>query len=400
MESLEPTTRPRRSSRRHWLTIGAWLGAALVAMAVLASCGGGEETRVSSELDTRLQQILDRAVDHPKAVFPGTALYVSRPELGTWAGAAGQGNIDPATPMRAEDTFRAGSIMKPFVAATILQLAEEGAFALDDPLPAVLPRDVVARIGDADRITVRMLLNHTSGIPEYNDDEFEYVIVPADPHRVWEDEEFLDRAAARPPAFAPGERWGYSNTNYTLLGLIIEEATGKSWRAVVRERVIDRLDLEHTSLPEPGDVSIGSDAAHGYIPVNGELHDFTDIDPSVAGAAGGHALVTTTKDLARFLDALLAGELFKHPETLDEMLTFVEAKEEGSPVGGYGLGIERYQFPGGVEVIGHAGSTGGYFAFVGHAPAKDLDIAMVITTSDYSPLVLMPALELMVAEAS
>jgi D-alanyl-D-alanine carboxypeptidase len=400
MKSRKPTTRAARSSRRRRLSIGASLGAAMVAVAVLASCGGEESKQVSDRLDSQLQQMLDSAVDSPETVFPGTALYVSQPELGTWAGAAGQGNIDPATPMRAEDTFRAGSIMKPFVAATILQLAEEGAFALDDPLPAVLARDVVARIGDADRITVRMLLNHTSGIAEFNDDEFEHVIVAADPHRVWEDEEFLDRAAARPPAFAPGKRWGYSNTNYTLLGLIIEEATGESWRAVVRDRVIDRLDLEHTSLPEPGDLSIGSDAAHGYVPVNGELHDFTDIDPSVAGAAGGHALVTTTEDLARFLDALLAGQLFEQPETLDEMLTFVEAKEEGSPVGGYGLGIERYRFPGGLEVIGHAGSTGGYFAFVGHAPAKDLDIAMVITNSDYSPLVLMPALELMVAEAS
>jgi D-alanyl-D-alanine carboxypeptidase len=400
MESLKATTRARRLSPRRWLIIGACLAAAMVAMAVLASCGGDESKQVSDQLDSQLQHILDSAVDSPESVFPGTALYVSHPELGAWSGAAGQGNIDPATPMRAEDTFRAGSIMKPFVAAAILQLAEEGAFALDDPLPAVLPRDVVARIADADRITVRMLLNHTSGIPEYNDDEFEHVIVTADPHRVWQDEEFLDRAAARPPAFAPGERWGYSNTNYNLLGLVIEEATGESWRAVVRERVIDRLDLEHTSLPEPGDLSIGSDAAHGYVPVNGELHDFTDIDPSVAGAAGGHALVTTTEDLARFLDALLAGQLFEHPETLDEMLTFVEAKEEGSPVGGYGLGIERYRFPDGVEVIGHAGSTGGYFAFVGQVPAKDLDIAMVITTSEFSPLVLMPALELMVAEAS
>jgi D-alanyl-D-alanine carboxypeptidase len=400
MESLTPITQARRSSRRHWLTVGAWLGAAITAMAVLVSCGGGEETQVSDQLASQLQEIVDSAVESPKTVFPGTALYVSQPELGTWAGAAGEANIDPATPMRAEDTFRAGSIMKPFVAATVLQLAEEGKFALDDPLPAVLPQDVVAGIAEADRITVRMLLNHTSGIPEYSDEQH-VRMVAADPHRIWQVEEYLEMAAAQPRQFEPGKRHAYSNTNYNLLGLVIEEATGESWRAVVRERVIDRLDLENTSLPEPGDVAIGNDAAHGYWALNGELRDVTDVDPSMAGAAGGHALVTTTEDLARFLDALLAGELFKQPETLEEMLTFVPATEETEGQVGYGLGIARYEWPGGVEAIGHFGGTAGYIALAARLRAQEIDIAMVITAygEDPSP-VLVPALELMVAEAS
>ena len=372
--------------------------ATTIAIAALAACGGQEKKQVSDELGTQLQQILDSAVESPKTVFPGTALYVSHPKLGTWAGAAGEGNINPATPMRAEDTFRAGSIVKPFVAATILQLVEEGKFTLDDRLPALLPQDVVARIADADRITVRMLLNHTSGIPEYSDEQFDRMVI-ADLHRVWHVEEFLDLAAAHPRQFEPGERYAYSNTDYNLLGLIIEEATGESWRAVVRERVIDRLDLKHTSLPEPGDVSIGSDAAHGYELVNGKRRDTSDVDPSMAGAAGGNALVTTTEDLTRFLDALLAGKLFERPETLEEMLTFVEATDNPGKVG-YGLGIERYQLPGGVEVIGHLGTGAGYRAFVGHLPAQEIDIAMVITSPDDPTPVLIPALELMVAEAS
>jgi D-alanyl-D-alanine carboxypeptidase len=374
--------------------------AAAIATAAVAACGGKEERQVSNELATGLQQILDGAVGSPETAFPGTALYVSQPELGTWAGAAGEGNIDPATPMRAGDTFRVGSIAKTFVAAATLRLVEEGKFALDDPLPSVLPEDVVARVADADRITVRMLLNQTSGIPEWNDEEFDRGVV-ADPHRVWKVEEFLNLAVAQPRRFEPGERYAYSNTNYNLLGLIIEETTGESWRAVVREQVIDRLELEHTSLPEPGDVSIGRDAAHGYALVNGELRDLSDVDPSMAGAAGGHALATTTEDLARFLNALLAGELFEQPETLEEMLTWVEATDNPGKVG-YGLGLERYVLPGGVEVIGHLGTTAGYSAFVGRLPAQEIDVAMVITNRDNpdpSP-VLMPALELMVGEVS
>jgi D-alanyl-D-alanine carboxypeptidase len=199
--------------------------------------------------------------------------------------------------------------------------------------------------------------------------------------------------------FEPGEQYACSNTDYTLLGLVIEEATGEPWRAAVRERVIDRLDLESTSLPEPGDVSLRDNAAHGYELVDGELRDFSDVDPSMAGAAGGHALLTTTEDLAHFMDALLAGELFEQPETFDEMLTLVPAADVPGKVG-YGLGIERYELPGGVEMIGHLGTTAGYRAFVGRLLAQQIDIAMVITNQDDPTPVLMPALELMVAEAA
>lgn len=398
-----PTTRAFTTRLRPWFsTSGRGLVflalAAMFAMAVPSAFAGKNERPVSKKLAAQMQQILDGAVKSPKTVFPGTALYVSQPKLGTWAGAAGEANIHPATPMRASDTFRAGSIIKPFVSTVVLQLVEEGKLALDDRLPAVLPHSVVARVADADRITVRMLLNHTSGIPEYSDEKF-YREVLVHPRRIWKVEELLDRAAAQPRAFAPGERYAYSNTDYNLLGLVIERATGKPWRMVVRERIIDRLGLKHTSLPEPGHVSIGSDASHGYELVNGKLRDASDVDPSMAGAAGGNALVTTTQDLSQFLDTLLAGKLFTRPGTLKKMLTFVKATDLPGKVG-YGLGIERYQFPGGVEVIGHLGTGAGYRAFIGRLPAQKIDIAMVITNPDDPTTVLFPALKLMVAEAS
>lgn len=383
--------------RRTWLSIGSALGA-LIALAVLPGWGGKGERHVPNKLGTRLQQILDSAVANPKTVFPGTALYISQPKLGSWTGAAGEANIDPATPMRANDTFRAGSIIKPFISTVVLQLVEENKLALDDRLPAVLPHSVVARFANANRITVRMLLDHTSGLPDYADEGF-YREVIARPKRIWKVAELLDRAAARPPAFAPGARYGYSNTDYNLLGLIIERATGKPWRTVVRERIIDRLGLKHTSLPEPGHVSIGSDTAHGYELIGGKLRDVTDVDPSMAGAAGGNALVTTTEDLAHFVDALFAGNLFVHPGTLEEMLTFVKATDIPGKVG-YGLGLERYRFPGGVEVIGHLGTGAGYRAFVGYAPAERIDFAMVITNPDDPMGVLLPPVKLMLAKKS
>ena len=157
-----------------------------------------------------------------------------------------------------------------------------------------------------------MLLNHTSGIPEWLSEPVIERIV-ANPGKVWEVSEFLDLAAAQPPSFAPGEGWGYSNTDYNLLGLIIERATGQSWRDAVRKRVIERLGLRSTSLPEPGDIAIEGAFMHGYGLIGGKVVDLSFVDPSMAGAAGGGALVTTVTDLAAFMAALRAGALFANP---------------------------------------------------------------------------------------
>ncbi|HWT23467.1 MAG TPA: serine hydrolase domain-containing protein, partial [Solirubrobacteraceae bacterium] len=346
----------------------------------------------------QLQAIMDRAVRSPDTAFPGVALHVRVPGQGTWSGAAGKASLDPARAMRPGDRFRGGSIMKTFVAAATLQLSEEGRFALDDPLPAVLPHRVIARFPAADRMTVRMLLNHTSGLAEYSDAEYDREVA-AHPRRRWTVGELLDRAAAMPPTAAPGERFGYNNTDYNLLGLVLEEATGKPWRTVVRERILRPLRLARTSLPEPGTMPAGRDIARGYQPIGGRLLDLTEIDSSMAGAAGGHALLTSTRDLARFLRALLGGRLFQHPETLEAMRGFVPTPVENGR-DGYGLGLEHYVLPGGVEVVGHMGTTGGYRAFMFHLPAQNIDLAMVTNSpSDPTP-VLMPALKVLVAAAS
>jgi D-alanyl-D-alanine carboxypeptidase len=316
-----------------------------------------------------------------------------------WSGAAGTANLASGAPMRAGDRFRAGSIAKTFVAAATLQLVEEGKFGLDDPLPAVLPASVIARFPGAEQITVRMLLNHTSGLPDYTATPTFDPEVAAHPRRRWTVGEFLDRAAAMPRTGAPGERFGYSNTDYNLLGLVIEHATGTSWRTVVRDRILQPLHLTHTSLPRPGSMPHGRDIAHAYQRVGGKLYDLTDVDSSMAGAAGGHAVLTTTADLSRFLRGVLGGRVFQKPETLAAMRTFVDTPVEHGR-NGYGLGLERYVLPGGVEMVGHMGTTAGYRAFMFHLPAQHADFAMV-TTSPADPMpVLIPMLQLLVAEAS
>jgi D-alanyl-D-alanine carboxypeptidase len=371
--------------------------AAMLALTLPATGAAAPVRDKADPAGTKLQAIVDRVMSGPETPFPGVALRVHRPGHAAWTGAAGKADVKRGTPMRAGNRFRAGSIMKPFVAAATLQLVEDGRFRLDDRLPAVLPARTLKRFPQADRITVRMLLNHTSGLGRYDDGGFNNEVL-ANPRRRWTVAELLDRAAAQPRFAAPGVRHAYSNTNYNLLGLVLEHATGKPWRTVVRERVIDRLGLRHTSLPVPGHTPVGRDIARAYEHVDGGLRDVTDVDSSMAGAAGGHALLTTTADLSRFLDGLLEGKLFRHHRTLRQMRTFVAAPSPEGQVG-YGLGLERYVF-GGTEMVGHLGTTAGFRVVMGRLPAQRTTIVMVITTPDDPTPVLMPALQLLTGAAS
>jgi D-alanyl-D-alanine carboxypeptidase len=395
--TIDPRTPPGPTRRRRTAgaSIAALAGAAVFAMTVPVAGAAAHVREAPRPVGPRLQAILDRAVSSPATTFPGVALSVRRPGHASWSAAAGQANIETGRRLRRDDRFRVGSVMKTFVAAATLQLVEEGKLALDDPLPAVLAPRVIARLPGADRITVRMLLNHTSGIADYADARVKGEIA-ADPHRVWTVDELLDRAAALPRTGAPGERWAYSNANYNLLGLVLEQATGKPWRAVIRERVIDRLHLAHTTLPPPGHVVRGRDLAHGYEVVNGRLRDFSDVDSSVFGAPGGHTMLTTSADLSRFVRGLFAGKLFQHRDTLAQMRTFVPASDPDG-LAGYGLGLERYTLPGGLELVGHVGETAGYRAYMFHLPAHHIDLVMVTTAPDDPMPVLTPAIKLLLA---
>jgi D-alanyl-D-alanine carboxypeptidase len=323
----------------------------------------------------RLQAALDAVVAGGE--IPGAILRVSHPEIGTFEVAAGVADVQTGARLSADARFRAGSIMKPLVATVILQLVEEGRLALDDVMTGLLPQDVTSRFSGSARITLRMLLNHTSGIPDWLSGAVAEGIA-ANPARIWEVTEFLDLAAAQPASFPPGEGWSYSNTNYNLLGLVIERSTGETWREAVRRRVIEPAGLRSTTLPAPGDVTIAGDFMHGYGLLAGKVVDQTFVDPSMAGAAGGGALVTTVSDLAAFLSALRSGALFKTPGKFEELAAFVDAAGEGGLVG-YGLGFQKYRLPGGVEMVGHLGGTAGYRSGVFHFPDLDLSIAFAIS---------------------
>ena len=347
----------------------------------------------------RLQAVVEGVVQNPDTDTPGALLCARTPEVGSMCVAAGLSEIETGTMLEPNDKFRAGSVMKLLVSAVTLQLAEEGLFSLGNVLATVVPADVAAMFASSDQITIRMLLNHTSGIPEWLTDAVGAEIA-GNPTKIITDTEYFQMAADQTPYFTPGDGFTYSNTDYNLLGLVIEQATGLSWRSEIRERLVDPLYLYDTLLPEPGEIAIPGRHAHGYMDMGAGLMDMTEIDPSMAGAAGGHALVTTTDDLVRFLDALLNGELFQKQETLDELLSFVDMTQGKPPVGfavGYGMGIMKFQLPGEIEMIGHAGTTGGYQCFVYNFPNQRTTISGMMSNmaSDQMQLI-APVLEILI----
>ncbi|OSP44909.1 serine hydrolase [Streptomyces sp. 13-12-16] len=236
------------------------------------------------------------------------------------------------------DHFRAGSITKTFVATVVLQLADEGRLSLSDTVEKHLPGLVRGAGNDGRTLTLRSLLSHTSGLYDFSADTRGTVpVTPLQAVRI---------ALTHPPA-DPG-RFSYSNTNYVLLGLVVERVTGRSYAAEAEHRIIAPLRLTGTSFP--GSLtSLPSPHGRSYA---ADGTDVTRLDPQVAGAAG--ELVTTLADLDRFYAALLGGELLP-PRRLREMLDTRTAH------GSYGMGLFPVTLPCGTTVWGHNGRISGSY---------------------------------------
>jgi D-alanyl-D-alanine carboxypeptidase len=255
---------------------------------------------------------------------------------------AGVADLQTGAPVPDNGYFRMGSNTKTFVAVALLQLVGEGRLSLDDPVERWLPGVVAGNGNDGSRITVRQLLQHTSGIANYTNDlaalgSAEGYLAHRYDH--YDPQDLVALAMKHPPLFAPGTSWSYSNTNYILAGMIIKSVTGHSWAREVGARVIAPLHLRDTYVP--GDVATLRDPhAQGYnqFAPGGPLVDTTIFNPTVADAAG--ALVSTPADLARFWQALQSGRLLA-PAQMRQMHTTVPAAElaEAFPGARYGLGI-------------------------------------------------------------
>jgi D-alanyl-D-alanine carboxypeptidase len=321
----------------------------------------------------RRAQLEGILADHQAAgEFVGARIAVGEPDGTISEANAGAPMLDPASgPVDPNVPWNIGSATKTFVAVVVLQLAEEGRLDLDGAIEPYVPD-----LPGADRITPRQLLNHTSGLGEYLDQP----AVVAEPGRQWTPPELIAVADAAGRVGEPGGPHRYSNTNYTVLGVIIERVTGRSWEDEVQARIVEPLAMSHTGL-------VGTQVP-GFAPVDGTLADVTHLfDPSVGGAAGG--LQSTSRDLLKFAQALRDGTLVA-PEWQAAMQTFLPA-EDLSRFGidhGYGLGIEQYAMDG-MTVIGHMGTGETGSSYVGYDVERGTTVAVTTNTAISGPAAIM-----------
>nr|WP_272949207.1 serine hydrolase domain-containing protein [Kribbella pittospori] len=295
---------------------------------------------------------LQAGVDAIVAAGAPGALVEVRDERGTWRTSSGVAALGTTKQVPVGGRFRAGSVTKIFVATVVLQLAAEGRLRLDDTVERWLPGAVPA----GGRITLRQLLNHTSGLYNYTDDlplhdTEAYLQIR---FQTWSPSELLKLATRHPLLFEPGTQWRYSNTDDIVLGLVVQRVSGHPYGVEIERRILRPVGLHATSIPGTS-ARIPGPHAHGYLPLvsDGQVSpiDVTEINPSAAWAAG--EMISTTADLNRFLSALIGGRLVS-PVELREMTT------PTLPATDYGLGLKLVHLPCGVTVYGHDGDAPGY----------------------------------------
>ncbi|WP_010473878.1 serine hydrolase domain-containing protein [Streptomyces sudanensis] len=300
-----------------------------------------------------------------RAGVPGVLVQV-RDRRGTWNGSAGVADRETGRERLPNDRFRIGSITKTFVATVLLQLDAEGRLDLDDSVEKWLPGVVRGNGHDGRKVTLRQLLNHTSGVYDVTSDpSFQARILGPGflEHRydTWTPEQLVAVAMKHEPSFAPGTSWSYSNTNYVLAGMVVEKVTGRPYGEAVERRIIRPLGLGATSVPGT-DPRMPRPSGRAYSTLGADpadpatrIHDVTELNPSLAGSAG--EMISSNADLQRFLRALLTGRLLPR-EQVREMTTTVPI-DSVEPGAAYGLGLISRKLSCGTTVWGHTGGIHG-----------------------------------------
>lgn len=340
---------------------------AIAALAILlVSCGLNYGP---NPLSAEIQQKLDLAVDTAtiEAKSPGVIVGVFTP-FGNWIATKGMANTATGDPPRTGDKFRIASVTKTFTATVILQLMDEKKLSLDDTLNKF---DLGLTIPNADRITVRQLMNHSSGLFTFDEDNAYVAVFSRDLTRVWTRQELLAIAFSHPVYGAPGELHHYSNTNYFLLGMIIEKVTGHTLAEEMQQRIFTPLKMNDTSLPEGSQIS--GNYIHGYAQnQSGEVVDTSWQDTSSEWATGG--IVSTFNDLAIWARALAKGTLLSAQAQRERTTWFKYTKENNPYDTRIGLGLFSVS-----GYYGHNGAVPGYMDNVEYDPDKEI---MIITMAN------------------
>jgi D-alanyl-D-alanine carboxypeptidase len=363
------------------------------------SSGAGATPFVSAPVSTPLRRIDQSALQAlldklaKERLIPGALILLRTPQ-GEFTLTYGTTRLGATIPPRADTYFRIASNTKTITAALIMQLAQENKLSLDDSVSKYVPR-----VPNGDHITIAELLEMRSGLYNYTDSPAIWMSMDHHPNRVWTPAQLLALAFAHPPNFPPGTAYEYSNTNYVLLGLIIEKVGAKPLAQAMLDRLFAPLGLQHTALPPSTVNTLPDPYSHGYLygsssvamvgtpPYPPEVQaaaragtllptDYTNLNHSFATAAGG--VISTANDLATWIQALVSGRMLNtqyQRRWLDSPQPEDPAKPDARQ---YGYGIARTHW-GPNTMYFHGGETAGYNSFIGYDPGNQ--VTLVIWTN-------------------
>lgn len=343
--------------------------------------------------DPATVQALQRRIDKLRAQYaiPGVSATLILADGTTWTGVSGLANVKGKELVQPDTAFAIASVSKTYTAALILALADEGALDLDARVSTLLPE---VRI--AGKATVRQLLDHTSGLPDYFLHGKIDKALFRDPGRSWSMRDTFGYVGK--PIFPAGRDWYYSNTNYYLLGLIAEAVDGRPIAAQLRDRFLDPLGLDRT-YTQVSEEARGP-LAHGYRvtgtaakPTFRDWSDGTGVVPftsvvTAAGAAG--SVAATSSDVARWARALYRGEVLA-PATIAEMVADSKRTARFRPKVPYGLGVQVTKLDG-RRALGHSGRFAGFRAVVRYLPTEGITIAVLTNEARQDPTIIAKAL--------
>jgi D-alanyl-D-alanine carboxypeptidase len=355
-----------------------------VAAGAVAACGSSNKASSTSSAGTtsstkqyspavqaNLRQAVNGFVGTGK--FPGLLVGISSPQ-GSFLYAAGYSNLSTQAPIQPNQYFRIGSITKTFTATVILQLAQQGKLSLNDPLSRYQPQ-----YPNASNITIRELLNMTSGIQHGGDAG---IPNPSDPQRSLTPQQVIANTAKQPPLSSPGKAYNYSDTGYLLLGEVATKVTSTDIGTLIQRQILTPLGLKHTAYAAGS--TVPAPPAHGYVFRRGQTHDTTNWNEDWAGSAG--AMVSTVGDLEAWAPALATGKGILNARTQQQRLQMVSA----GPGLSYGLGVLNI-----TGYLGHDGEVAGYNSVVLWDPVRKAAIVVLGTTSPLTNLPRQPTLEIL-----
>jgi D-alanyl-D-alanine carboxypeptidase len=356
--------------------------AAVVTLMAVAAPASSQTAATTDTAALRIQLQSTLVAIYEAGNFPGATAAVALPDGSTLLVAVGYSDSTRRIPMRPGDRMLQGSVGKTYYAAVAMQLVGEELLDLDAPVSDYLGDRVwFDRIPNAADITVRNLMNHTSGVMRYEFKEQFLEDLLADPDKHWEPEELVAYVLDEEASFAAGEGWEYSDTNYILLGMIIESITGRTLYEEVESRLLEPLGLRNTV---PSDSRTIPGLVQGYA---GAGNPFTGTDevlledgrfainPQFEWAGGGMA--STTEDLALWMKAVYEGKAFDS-ELLEQVLDGVPARL--GPGSRYGLGVIILEMPAGLS-YGHSGFFPGYLTQVAYFPEAQVAVAVQVNCS-------------------